>query len=61
MKKKTKKVSKKVVDEPRSIMWNVWIEGNSKKKGYFEGREIIEERCGETSGSGTGFGGWDCS
>ncbi len=40
--------------------WNVWIDGNPKS-GYSSGRDKIEAACGESGGSGSGFGGWDTS
>lgn len=47
-----KKAKKKV--------WNVWIDGNPKYD-YFISRDKINATCGGSSGSGSGFGGWDTS
>lgn len=55
-----KKAAKKtVVKATRS--WNVWVECDSSKRGYFSGRDTLENRCGESSGSGMGGSGWDVS
>lgn len=41
--------------------WNLWIEGDLTKMGYFTGRDQIEATIGSSGGSGSGFGGWDVS
>jgi len=51
---------KKQTKNSDSKTWNVWIEGDPKHD-YFKGRTKIEAVCGDSSGSGSGFGGWDTS
>lgn len=49
--------------------WNVWIEGDasrwvtegSSQTEYEKGRAEIVAACGPSSGSGSGFDGWDVS
>lgn len=41
--------------------WNVWIEGDPTKKGYFSGRDEIERLMGSCSGSGSMTDAWDVS
>ena len=53
-------MAKKTKKKTASKNWNVWIDGQPKHD-YPKGRDKIEAACGESSGSGSGFGGWDTS
>ena len=61
MAKKKKSKNPRKTEKAGIRFWNVWVECDSDKKGYFRGRDLLESRCGESSGSGTGGSGWDVS